>query len=433
MGRLGVRPAPLHGYATTSYTVAKAIELYQNEYAVGFPFEERPAGRPARTTPLYPVLKAKGAHFAARNGWERAAFSTHRHGRGADAHPAPRPQLERSRPRRGPGRPRGRRRDRPWRLLQVHAGGPGAAAMLDRLLCSRLPKVGRIGLCYALDAKGGVVSEFTVTAGRGPLLPGLRQHRRMARRGSPARRVAHDGSARLECLHGRLGTLVIAGPAAREVLQQVTPADLSNAAFPWLSAREIELGFGRALALRVNYVGELGWELHLPMEQLLPAYEAVMAAGATRGIRDVGIYAIESMRLDKCYRSWKQDLETGFSPSRPASTGSSTSPSPTSSARRPPGRARARRAPAPGAADPGRAGRGRRAVLRAGACRRRAGRPRDLGLLELHARAQRGAGLCRADLAAPGSKVEVEIFGRRVPATVGAEPLYDPENARLRA
>ena len=68
-------PRRYTGYATTSYTVAKAIELYQNEYAVGFPFEERPAGRPARTTPLYPVLKAKGAHFAARNGWERAASS----------------------------------------------------------------------------------------------------------------------------------------------------------------------------------------------------------------------------------------------------------------------------------------------------------------------------------------------------------------------
>ena len=90
-------PRRYTGYATTSYTVAKAVELYQNEYAVGFPFEERPAGRPARTTPLYPVLKAKGARFAARNGWERAVFfdpagTVER----ADAHPAPRPQLERA-------------------------------------------------------------------------------------------------------------------------------------------------------------------------------------------------------------------------------------------------------------------------------------------------------------------------------------------------
>ena len=191
--------------------------------------------------------------------------------------------------------------------------GPGAAPMLDRLLCSRLPKVGRIGLCYALDAKGGVVSEFTVTR--------LAEDRFYLVCASTAEwhdedllraALPADGSARLEPVSGRLGTLVVAGPAARDVLQQVTAADLSNAAFPWLSAREIELGFGRALALRVNYVGELGWELHLPMEQLLPAYEAVMAAGATRGIRDVGIYAVESMRLDKCYRSWKQDLETGF-------------------------------------------------------------------------------------------------------------------------
>ena len=212
--------------------------------------------------------------------------------------------------------------------------GAGAAPMLDRLLCSRLPRVGRIGLCYALDAKGGVVSEFTVTR--------LAEDRFYLVCASTAEwhdedllraALPADGSARLEPVSGRLGTLVVAGPAARDVLQQVTAADLSNAAFPWLSAREIELGFGRALALRVNYVGELGWELHLPMEQLLPAYEAVMAAGATRGIRDVGIYAVE---VDAA-RQVLSELEAGsgdriLRPSRPASTGSSISPSPTSSA-----------------------------------------------------------------------------------------------------
>ena len=193
--------------------------------------------------------------------------------------------------------------------------GPGAAPMLDRLLCSRLPKPGRIGLCYALDRQGRHRQ---------------RVHRHPPRRGSllsasppappngttriccgpPCRPTA---SARLEPVSGPARHSRRRRAAARDVLAQVTAADLSNAAFPWLAAREIELGFGRALALRVNYVGELGWELHLPMEQLLPAYEAIMAAGATRGIRDVGIYAVDSMRLDKCYRSWKQDLETGFS------------------------------------------------------------------------------------------------------------------------
>ena len=217
-----IDPRRYTGYATTSYTAAKAVELYQNEYAVGFPFEERPAGRPARTTPLYPVLEAKGAHFAARNGWERAAFFD------PDG-TVEEPTLS-------------LRRDRNWndlvraevRAVRETVGvidlggfskfmleGQGAAAMLDRLLCSRLPKTGRIGLCYALDAKGGVVSEFTVTrAGRGPLLPGRRQHRRMARRGPPARGPAGRRQRPPGVpVTAALGTLVIAGPAAREVLQ----------------------------------------------------------------------------------------------------------------------------------------------------------------------------------------------------------------------
>ena len=208
--------------------------------------------------------------------------------------------------------------------------------MLDRLLCSRLPKVGRIGLCYALDAKGGVVSEFTVTR--------LAEERFYLVCASTAEwhdedllraALPADGSARLEPSPAASARWSWPARPSRDVLQQVTPADLSNAAFPWLSAREIELGFGRALALRVNYVGELGWELHLPMEQLLPAYEAVMAAGATRGIRDVGIYAVEL----HAPRQGLPELEAGpgdrlLPPSRPASTASSTSPSPTSSARR---------------------------------------------------------------------------------------------------
>ena len=135
--------------------VAKAIEIYQNEYAIGFPFEERPAGRPARTTPLYPGLGAKGARFAARNGWERAAFFDPA---GHDRR-SRRSTLRRDRNWNGssraevPGRARGRRAcstcpASPSSCVE----GPGAAPMLDRLLCSRLPAPGRIGLGYALDA-----------------------------------------------------------------------------------------------------------------------------------------------------------------------------------------------------------------------------------------------------------------------------------------
>lgn len=429
-------PRRYTGYATTSYTVAKAVELYQNEYAVGFPFEERPAGRPARTTPLYPVLKAKGARFGARNGWERAVFFDPD---GTVQEPS-----------------RTLRRERNWNPLvaaeveAVREGvgvidlggfskflleGPGAEAMLDRILCSRLPKPGRVGLCYALNARGGVVSELTVTrlaADRFYLVAASTAEwhdEDLLRAAMPA-----GGSVRLETLHGRLGTLVVVGPKARDVLAQVTPADLSNAAFPWLSAQEIELGFGRALALRVNYVGELGWELHLPMEQLLPAYERIVAAGEAHGIRDVGIYAVESLRLDKGYRAWKQDLETGFT---------------------------ALEASLDRFVDLGKPDFVGKAALLAERERGVAQRLVPLTLDEpgehdapfcapVHAGGERvglvtsgfwsftldqsvALAYVRSDLARPGSRVAVEAYGRLVPATVRAEPLYDPGNARLKA
>ena len=107
---------------------------------------------------------------------------------------------------------------------------------------------------------------------------------------------------------------MLAGPRAREVLSRIAAAALSNAAFPWLAARSIEIGFAKVLALRINCVGELGWELHLPLECQLPVYEGLMAAGAGSGIRDFGMYATDSLRLEKGYRAWKIDLSHEFTP-----------------------------------------------------------------------------------------------------------------------
>ena len=185
-------PRRYTGYATATYTTAKAVELYQNEYAVGFPFEERPAGRPARTTPLYPVLQAKGARFGARNGWERALyFDPEGRDRRADLDPAPRAQLERPGARRGQGRARGGRRDRSRRLLQVHARGSGcrADARSPALLAPAQTRPDRAVLRPRRQGWRGQRADGHA-AGRGPLLSGLRQHGRMARRGSPARRLA---------------------------------------------------------------------------------------------------------------------------------------------------------------------------------------------------------------------------------------------------
>ena len=110
------------------------------------------------------------------------------------------------------------------------------------------------------------------------------------------------------------GTLIVAGPRARQVLQPITDADVSNSAFPWLSARSISIGSIRAWALRINYAGELGWELHIPTEHMRDVYERLLRVGAAHDLRHFGLYALDSLRIDKCYRGWKSDLESGYSP-----------------------------------------------------------------------------------------------------------------------
>ena len=152
-------------YATKSYVVAKAIELYQNEYAVAYPLEERPAGRPAKTTPLYDRLKAKGAFFCARGGWERAAYFP----RAGDP-PEPRPSFRRAETGffDAVGEECRAVRERVGILdlggfTKLIVEGAGAEAWLDRLVCGRLPRQGRIALTWTLNPKGGILSEFTIT------------------------------------------------------------------------------------------------------------------------------------------------------------------------------------------------------------------------------------------------------------------------------
>ena len=242
-----------------------------------------------------------------------------------------------------------------------------------------------------------------------------------------------DGSVHVEEMSARLGTLVLAGPRARDVLAAVTRADLSSAAFPWLSAREIEIGAASVLALRVNYVGELGWELHAPMEHMVALYDALWRAGAAQGLRDFGIYAVDSMRLDKCYRAWKVDLETGFSPLEAALDRFVAFDKPDFV-----GRAALLEERRRGVAqrlvpllldDPG--------DHDAPACTgvfhdgTRVGLVTSGGWSFFHARSIALA-YVRSDLARAGARLAVDVYGEMCAATVGTEPLYDPTNARLR-
>ncbi len=305
-------------YATKRYVVDRAVELYQREYAIAFPHEERPAGRPARTTPLYHRLAAKGAMFGARGGWERATWFVPE---GTAA--TERPSFRRTDWFAAVGEECRAVRERVGVLdlggfSKFEVAGAGAEAFLDRLCAGRIPTPGRIALAYMCTPKGGVLAEFTITR--------LDRDRFYLCSAAPAERHDHqwmlshlpDGGAgddvRIANLTPARGTLVLAGPRARDVLARVTEADLSNEAFPWLSAREMVIGFATVLALRINYVGELGWELHVPIDHHVSVYEEVMAAGAEFGIADFGMYAMDSLRLEKAYPAWKVELTTEYTP-----------------------------------------------------------------------------------------------------------------------
>jgi dimethylglycine dehydrogenase len=199
-------------------------------------------------------------------------------------------------------------------FAKCRISGPGAEAFLDGLIANRLPKnVGRVGLVHALNTRGGVHSEFTVmreaadsfyvvSAGAFQRLDHdwLKKH------------MPDDGSVRFDNLTNQMGVLVVAGPKSRELLQRITRDDLSNDSFKWLSGRWIDVGLAPVLASRVNFVGELGWELHHPLEYQNHIFDAVMAAGEDLGIKPFGIRAMESMRVEKSYRMVGQEMSIEY-------------------------------------------------------------------------------------------------------------------------
>lgn len=429
-----IDPRRFTGYATRTYTVAKAVETYQQEYAPAFPYEERPAARPLRTSPLHCRLAELGARFGVRGGWERALW----YGEDGES-----PQTLTF------------RRDRSWMksvAAEVHAvrntvglmdlpgfskfmiTGPGAEAYLDRLVCSRLPKPHRISLAYALNDKGGVVSEFTLTR-LGPQTFYALSAASAEHHDDDVLSLAlpEDGSVRIERLSERFGTLVLSGPRSRAVLSQITRTDLSNSAFPWLSAQTIEIGSAEVLALRVSYAGELGWELHVPTEHLAGVYEAVVRAGAPHGLRHFGLYALDSLRIDKCFRSWKLDLETGYSAlaasldrfidlAKPDFVGKAALLE--EKARGVSHRLVPLTLDTPGDAD-------------APYCSSVFSGQEIVGITTSAVWSftlERSVMLAyvKRELAVEGTRLAVEILGERRPATVGSEPLFDPENRRPR-
>lgn len=337
---MGVDPRRFGPYATEGYLIAKNEEAYANVFTMHYPDEERAAARPLKTTPIYDRLKKLGGVFGSVYGWERAnwfvpdgyALKPEELGVGADVitNHNHAPALE-----------DGRIVEK-WSFrrsnyfehvgnevkhVSEHVGvldmsafakmevsGPGARQWLDSILANAIPKKrGRIALTHLLTKNGGVKAEFTVyewAPGRFYLVSagGLENHDHdVLRRLAPS-----DGSVILQPITQKYGVLALAGPKSRAVLQKLTRTSLDNKDFPWLTAKEISVGVATAHALRVNFVGELGWELHHPIEMQAYIFDRLMEAGAEFGIKPFGIRAMVSMSLEKSYRNMGRELSVEY-------------------------------------------------------------------------------------------------------------------------
>jgi len=312
---LGVDPRRYGDYATLGYLKAKNQEAYANVFVIHYPDEERPAGRPLRTAPCYDRLKSMGAVFGQKFGWERANWFA----------PPGVAQVDDWSFRRSKwfehAAAEARNVAENVGLLDMTAFakcrivGPGAEAFLDRLLANRLPKkLGRVGLCHALNTRGGVHSEFTVireAAGSFYLVSAgafqrldhdwIKKH------------MPDDRSVRFENLTNSLGVLVVAGPKARDLMSRVTDADLGSEAFPWLSSREAVVALAPTRCARVNFVGELGWEIHHPIEYQNHIFDALFEAGDDLGLAPFGIRAMDMLRIEKSYRMVGTELSIEYS------------------------------------------------------------------------------------------------------------------------
>jgi len=313
-------PRRFTGYANVELTSLKAIEDYQNEFRFHFPHEHRPAGRPAKTTPLTHVLAAEGAEFTVVNGWERVEYIKP----SADFYPSLTFSF-----------------DEAFDLvaneinnLSEHVGlcevngfnrfeitGRNKHDFIERMFCGHVTRQsGRVGLGYLLNEFGMIKSEATIAN-----IPASDRGEERSWYGSAAASEFHDMDWLCEHLRGdedvqiksltnEQTILLIAGPKARDVLSSCSRGDWSKEAFPWLSVRECFVGFSPATVMSVSFSGELAYEIHVPNASLYAAYIALREAGKKHNMSLFGARAVESMRMEKGFLHWKADLITEYDP-----------------------------------------------------------------------------------------------------------------------
>ncbi len=430
-------------WITSEYAARKNEECYSHVYILHHPDEERPACRPLRTSPAYDRQKALGAQFGQVGGWERPNYYGPR-----DA-PADFDEKARSF-RRGAWWPFAVEEARAIRegvgLIDATAfakhlvRGPGATAFLDWFTTNRLPKVGRINLTYALTQAGTTRSEYTivrlgedeyylVSAGAWAAYDGdwLRK--------AAADKAAEFGHVDVHEVSGQWGVFAIAGPKSRDVLRELIcdaepETALSNARFPWLSMREIELKMCPVRAVRVAYTGELGWELHHPLEMQNYLWDRLMEAGEAHGLKPVGARAQNWLRQEKSYRAFGTELgrdatplEAGLERFVDLSKDFHGKQAMVETGIR--SKCVTLLVDGPDDADPW----GREALYHGG---ERVGRLTSGGW-SVHFARSIAMGYVRPDLAAPGTRLEVRMFDALWPAEIVEDSPYDPKNERIRA
>lgn len=430
-----VDPRRFTAFADQDYCIAKGMEVYGHEYAMHFPHHQWPAGRGKKLSPVHQKIADMGARFGPYNGWERADWFAHD---GDDISEAGTLRWDRN----GPWFARVREE---CLAVRDHAGildlpgfsryrlsGAGARDWLNSLITSIAPKPGRMGLAYFADRDGRILTEMSIMA--------LDQDFFFLTTAAPAqqhdfewlqRHLPEGSDIEIQDVSDAFSCQVLTGPNARAILNELCDADLQ---LSWLSHQTTQIAGRHCQLVRVSFAGELGWEIHSKIDDTAAIFDALMIAGQSHGLKPFGMFALNSLRLEKGYRAWKTDLSTDYT------------------------------------------------LLEGGMARFiKWDKPDFVGKAALETQRQKGVSKCfvtliieaddcdapymstlwlgdeivgeitsggwghridksialgmlRVDLAVAGREIEAEIFGKRFKAVVQEDqPLWDPENKRLRS
>ncbi|HET7210618.1 MAG TPA: FAD-dependent oxidoreductase [Methyloceanibacter sp.] len=302
----------------TNWVLTRTLEAYAKHYTMAWPHEEYRSGRPLRRSPLYDRLKAQGACFGEKLGFERPNWFADlaRGERAEDIYTYERPNWFEA-----VGREHKACRERVAMFDQTSfakflLAGPDAEKALSFIAANNVAKPpGHLVYTQMLNARGGIECDLTV-ARLSPAEYYIVTGTGFATHDFDwiARSIPQGLDARLLDVTSSYAVLSVMGPKSRELLQGLTEHDLSNAAFPFGRVKQIAIAGSPLLALRITYVGELGWELHIPVEFAASVYDALMEEGQSHGIANAGYRAIESLRLEKGYRAWGADIGPDHTP-----------------------------------------------------------------------------------------------------------------------